>query len=239
MGQGIYIVGTDTEVGKTVITGLLSAVLKISGMKVGVMKPIASGGRDTADGFISEDAIFLKACAQVDDNIKLINPYCLKIPMAPGVAARIEGVDVNFLAIKESYRKLAAKYELVLIEGAGGLMVPLNQGYSTNIDIIKMLGIPVIIVARATLGTINHTCLTVRALQAEGIKILGIILNGCRQVGVVEKTNPEVIYEMISEKILGVIPWIEGVLLNPPQYEMGVEVLRENLDITTLTNIAS
>ncbi|MCL0104399.1 dethiobiotin synthase, partial [Dehalococcoidia bacterium] len=98
-GKGISVLGTDTKIGKTVITGLLAGVLRKRGIKVGVMKPVASGGIHTSFGIISEDAIFLKEAAGVDDDLRKINPYCLKNPMAPGMAARIEKTDVSFSVI--------------------------------------------------------------------------------------------------------------------------------------------
>jgi dethiobiotin synthetase len=230
VGKGIFIVGTDTEIGKTVITGLLAAVLKKQGIEVGVMKPVASGGVQTAYGLISEDAIFLKEAAQATDDLRRINPYCLKNPMAPGMAARIEKVDVKFSAIAENYKYFTDKYEIVLVEGAGGLIVPLTQDFLTNIDEIRMLNIPVIIVARATLGTINHVCLTAQVLRQEGIDALGIILNRYQERGIVEETNPGVIEEMSGLKVFGVIPEIDGIYLNPPRLGRGREILEENLE---------
>lgn len=128
--KGIFLLGTDTEIGKTVITGLMAGVLRKRGIKVGVMKPVASGGIQTRAGIISEDAVFLKEAAGVDDDLRKINPYCMKNPMAPGMAARIEKADVNFSIIAESYRYLQHRYDLTLVEGAGGLIVPLTPGFS-------------------------------------------------------------------------------------------------------------
>jgi dethiobiotin synthetase len=179
---------------------------------------------------ISEDAIFLKEAAQATDDLRMINPYCLKNPMAPGMAARIEKVDVKFSAIAENYKYLTDKYEIVLVEGAGGLIVPLTRDFLTNIDEIRMLNIPVIIVARATLGTINHVCLTAQALRQEGIDALGIILNRYQERGIVEETNPGVIEDMSGLKVFGVIPEIDGICLNPPHLGRGREVLEENLE---------
>lgn len=227
--KGIFLLGTDTEIGKTVITGLMAGVLRKRGIKVGVMKPVASGGIQTLAGIISEDAVFLKEAAGVDDDLRKINPYCMKNPMAPGMAARIEKADVNFSIIAESYRYLQHRYDLTLVEGAGGLIVPLTPGFLTNIDEIKMLSIPVVLIARATLGTINHTCLTVRVLEQEGIEILGIILNGYQEMGVVEETNPQVIEEITGRKIFGVVPWVSGISLNPPRLGRGIDILEDNL----------
>ncbi|MBT9163311.1 MAG: ATP-dependent dethiobiotin synthetase BioD 1 [Chloroflexi bacterium] len=227
--NGIFVLGTDTEIGKTVITGLLAGLLREQGIRIGVMKPVASGGIPTPEGIISEDAIFLKEAAGVEDNLRKINPYCLKNPMAPGVAARIEKVDVSFPVIAESYRYLQQRYDLTLVEGAGGLIVPLTPSFLTNIDEIKMLSIPVILVGRGTLGTINHICLTVRVLQQEGIEILGIILNRYQERGIVEETNPQVIEEITGIKIFGVIPQIDGISLNPPRLGRGIATLEDNL----------
>lgn len=227
--KGIFILGTDTEIGKTVITGLMAGVLRRRRINVGVMKPVASGAIQSPEGPISEDAVFLKAAAGVDDDLRKINPYCMKNPMAPGMAARIEKTDVKLSVVAEAYRHLQTRYDLTLVEGAGGLIVPLTPDFLTNVDEIKMLSIPVILIGRATLGTINHVCLTVRALEQEGIELLGIILNGYQEMGLVEKTNPEVIEEITGKKVFGVIPRIDGISVNPPQLGKGIDTLEDNL----------
>ena len=118
---GIFITGTDTEIGKTVVAGGLAAALKAAGVNVGVMKPIASGGIERKGHLVSEDAIFLKGAAQVDDALDLINPICLRPPLAPSVAAAIEGVSIDLRQIDEAFAELCQRHEFIVVEGVGGL----------------------------------------------------------------------------------------------------------------------
>ena len=133
MAKGIFVTGTDTEIGKTIISGGLAAALKASGVDVGVMKPIATGGqlsgpchREGRAKVISEDAIFLKHAAQVDDALELINPICLHHPLAPSVASKMEGVPIDLPKIEAAFDSLCKAHEFVIVEGVGGLAVPIQ-----------------------------------------------------------------------------------------------------------------
>lgn len=200
--KSVFITGTDTGVGKTFIAASLAAVLKSKGFDVGVMKPVASGGR--------EDADLLMKGAGVSDDIALVNPYCLKTPAAPAVAAEIEGVKIDIERIKSAYIELSMRHEMVIVEGVGGLLVPLYHDYLVS-DLVKELKLPVIIVARPDLGTINHTLLTIRQARTEGIEVLGVIINNYNEstAGTAEKTAPATIEKIGKVPVLGIVRHVE------------------------------
>ena len=200
MAQGIFITGTGTEIGKTVIAGGLAASLKQAGTNVGVMKPIGTG--DTAD------ARFLKYAAQVDDELSLINPVYLRHPLAPSVAARMERTEIELSRIETAFAALQQRYDFVIVEGVGGIAVPIRDDFLV-VQLIKQLALPVLIVAAVGLGTLNHTLLTVAFAQQFNIQIAGIVLNGLRPeiAGLAEATNPVEIEKLTGVPVIGVVPY--------------------------------
>jgi dethiobiotin synthetase len=142
------------------------------------------------------------------DALDLIVPYRLEPPLTPSVAAEMEGVEIDLEAIKRIYQQLERNYDLMLVEGVGGVMAPLYKR-STSVDLVRLLGIPVIVVARNTLGTINHTLLTVEHARQRGLTLVGIIVNNCdADPDVSSETNPEVIKQLSGLPLLGVIPYL-------------------------------
>lgn len=200
MAQGIFITGTGTEIGKTVIAGGLAASLKQAGTDVGVMKPISTG--DTAD------ARFLKHAAQVDDELSLINPIYLRHPLAPSVAARIENTKIDLSRIETAFAELQQRYDFMIVEGVGGVAVPIRDDFLVA-ELIKQLALPTLIVATTGLGTLNHTLLTVAFAQQFSIPIAGIVLNGLRpeSTGLAEATNPVEIEKLTGVPVIGVVPY--------------------------------
>ena len=206
--RGFFITGTDTGVGKTVIAGALAKALTATGRRVGVMKPFESGCRRENGQLIPADALFLKKMAGATDDLSLICPYALARPLAPGVAAQTENIVIDIETITTAFARIAARYDLVLVEGAGGLMVPITQQLLTA-DLIRLLDLPVIIIARTSLGTINHTLLTVKQAQSEGLEVRGIILNKLSAAAdEAEETNPAVLEKFSHVPLLGVVPYI-------------------------------
>ena len=200
MAQGIFITGTGTEIGKTVIAGGLAASLKQSGMNVGVMKPIGTG--DTAD------AQFLKYAAQVDDELSVINPIYLRHPLAPSVAARIENREIDLSCIETAFAELQQKYDFVIVEGVGGIAVPIHDDFLV-VHLIDKLQLPILIVAQAGLGTLNHTLLTVAFARQFNLQIAGIVLNGVfsETAGIAEATNPVEIEKLTGIPVIGTVPY--------------------------------
>lgn len=202
--KSFFITGTDTGVGKTLIAAALAAAFKERGTDVGVMKPVAAGGWD--------DARLLIKAAGVKDNLFLVNPYCLATPVAPAVAADMENIKINVGKIKTVYEELSKRHEMMIIEGVGGLLVPIYKKYLVS-DLIKDLNLPIIIVARAGLGTINHTLLTISEARRSRIKVLGVIINNYDEAtaGVAEKTAPEVIEKIGKVPVLGIVRHVEEI----------------------------
>jgi dethiobiotin synthetase len=196
----VFITGTDTGCGKTFVTRLLAAKLRANGFDVGVMKPISTGPQKT------NDAYYLKKKLRLKDPIGLINPLRLKPPLAPLPAARLAKKKLNLKKVIKAYQQLKQRHQIVLVEGIGGVLVPITERYSV-IDLIKKLKLPVIIVARAGLGTINHTLLTVTALRQSQIPILGVVLNGFKGKELSEKTNAGIIAQLGKVPILLKLPW--------------------------------
>jgi dethiobiotin synthetase len=137
----------------------------------------------------------------------LINPYRFRKPLAPSVAAEIEGVNFKKKVVLDAYKKLAKKYEIIIVEGAGGIMVPLYKRY-LFLDMVKDLNLPLMIVARPGLGTINHSLLTIEAARKKGIKVLGVVFNNVEKPkrDVSSKTNPEIIAQIGKVSVLGILP---------------------------------
>jgi len=200
--RGLFITGTDTGVGKTIVAAGLVASLRHSGFDIGVMKPIETG-------FLlrSSDAVFLKKIAGVKDSLDAICPYRLKHPLSPFTAAKIENVSIRLEKIAGAYEGLLQNHQALLVEGAGGLLVPITR-QKMMADLALYLKLPVLIISRTGLGTINHTLLSVEAARERGIEVAGVIFNhsGPRR-GLAERTNPSVIRHFIDVPVLGEIPY--------------------------------
>lgn len=240
MAKGIFITGTDTGVGKTVVAGGLACALIREGLDVGVMKPVQTGCIETANGLTAPDADFLINITGVKDSIDLVVPYCFKEPLAPSVAAETEGREIDIEKIVSSYNKLTQKHNFIIIEGAGGILVPVCKDF-LFIDLIRKLSIPVIIVARIGLGTINHTLLTARYALEHGIEIIGIILNhtNSKEDGIAEKTNPDIIKRFCNIPILGIVPFINK--LNTEEVKSGdlCNIFTEKIDVKYIKSFLS
>lgn len=200
---GYFITATDTGVGKTVIAAGLGMLFRENGYDVGIMKPLQSGGEDTG---------YLINAAGCNDNPELINPYCLRDPLAPAVAAAREGTVIDIDRIKHCFSILQGKHNIMIVEGIGGILVPIRDDYFVS-DLILDFKLPVIIVTRPSLGTINHTMLTITHLQAIGANIAGIIINYAENVerSIAEDTNPHVIKNLAGVRLLGTLPYIPGI----------------------------
>lgn len=216
MAKGIFITGTDTDVGKTVVAGALAMGLKKIGFSVGVMKPVETGCKKVGKRLIPSDAIFLKKASGSRDSLDLINPYRFEKSLAPSVASELEGVRIDISRILKTFDIMKKRHDIVIIEGAGGILVPVYKDY-LFLDLIRDLGLPVLIVARPWLGTINHTLLTIRCAQEYGIPVIGFILNYTKDLkqDPSEKTNPLVIKRLSNVPLIGIFPFIRNLKNNP------------------------
>ena len=195
------------------------------------MKPIASGGIEHKGRIVSEDAIFLKHAAQVDDPLDLINPICLRHPLAPSVAAEIEGVSINLRQIDNAFAELCQRHEFIVVEGVGGIAVPICEEMLVA-DMAQRFQLPLLIVARPNLGTINHTVLTVEFARSYNLEICGIVLNASQEGprGLAEETNPKEIARLTHLPILGSLPFNEQLQGDTPVPDLLSQFMGEHID---------
>jgi dethiobiotin synthetase len=170
--RGLFVTGTDTGVGKTEVTCALVRGARAAGLDAVAMKP-AQSGHDAGE---PSDAERLRDASGGVEPLEALCPYTLRAPLAPAVAARLEGIAISLPRIVDAARALAARHAAVLVEGAGGLLVPLAEG-ATYADLAVALALPVLVVARAGLGTVNHAALTIEALRSRGLAVAAIVLN--------------------------------------------------------------
>lgn len=207
--RGIFITGTDTGVGKTVITAGVAAALRAEGLDVGVCKPIQSGN---LAGDPEGDTMQLLALTGLDDAPAMVNRYSYSAPLAPLMAARLESEAISSEEVLGHIAQMDGVHDSLLIEGAGGFMVPLAEGW-TVANLAGSLGYPVLIVARPGLGTVNHTVMTAMMVQAIGLEVAGVVLNGwLPDTDASSRDNAAMIEEFGGVKVLGMTPFLEGAL---------------------------
>jgi dethiobiotin synthetase len=174
--RGFFIAGTDTAVGKTVVSVALTRALVARGLRVAVMKPVAAGAIDTADGPRNDDALELLAASNVAAHYDDVNPCLLATPASPHLAARHAGISIRSEPILRSRARLAAESDLLIVEGAGGWLAPISA-LETMGDLAEKLGYPVILVVGLRLGCLNHALLTREAIRSQGLPFAGWIAN--------------------------------------------------------------
>jgi dethiobiotin synthetase len=214
---GLFITGTDTGVGKTLIAGAIAKILADKGHKVGVFKPIATGCKRKWDGLISSDTEFLAYCANSNLSLSTTTPVCYRTPAAPIVCAAREGNAIDFDKIAATYKDICQNSDIVLVEGIGGVRVPLTEQFDL-LDLAVEFALPAVIVSRPNLGTINHTLMTIDCVRAAELKIAGIIVNGYNAADstAAEDTASETIAKCSGENILAVVPFDEAVNIENP-----------------------
>ena len=212
---GVFVTGTGTGVGKTVVAAALARTLQRAGLAVAAMKPAQTGTMQGAD-----DLAFIRVAGGVPAT-RCIAPYALRQPLAPSVAARMEGMTLEPGRIVDGFRRLRSQADVVVVEGAGGLLVPFSD--STDMaDLASALQIPLLVVALPGLGTLNHIALTLEAARTRGLEIAGVVLCGFPAgpglPGLAEATNPGAIGELA-----GVVPHLAGLDVDrgivPPAFE--------------------
>ncbi len=175
--RGYFVTGTDTGVGKTLFSAALTRALARRGLRVAVMKPVASGAVRTADGLRSEDALTLIAEATVTAPYETVNPYCFPPPISPHIAAAQAGVQIDLEVLRARYAELAAAADCVVVEGAGGWLAPITAAAGMA-DIAHILEVPVILVVGMRLGCLNHALLTYESIGAHAANFAGWVANG-------------------------------------------------------------
>ncbi len=213
MSHGIFITGTDTGVGKTLVAAALALHLKKRGFSVGVMKPIETGtlaGKDSRS-----DAARLQSIIESEETLGAICPYSFEMPVAPLTAAQLSDQSINPGTIRKIYQLLSRRYECMVVEGVGGVHVPITQ--SDNVmDLVKRLRLPVVIVGRSGLGGINHALLTIDALRRKKIHMISLVLNRTEPVRSAlaraqERSTVEILRKQAGVPVLGPLPYESGM----------------------------
>jgi dethiobiotin synthetase len=163
---------------------------------------------------VSGDAVWLKRVLGLPEPAESLCGACYRLPLAPAIAARAEHSPLDLGALGRRWKELRASGRFILVEGIGGVLVPL-RGRVTVADLVGRMGIPAVVVAPAGLGTINHTLLTVEALRARRVRVAGVVLNGARGRDMAERTNAGAIRKLAGVPVFAVLPWIRGIRRDP------------------------
>jgi len=211
MNKGIFITGTDTGVGKTFVAAGLIKAIRAKGINVCPMKPVETGCKKRNGRLVPADAVKLSKASGIEESLDAVNPYRFRLPLAPATAAEKEGVAINRNKIMAAYKRLSKSHDFIVIEGAGGIMTPVYKKY-LYLDMINDFALPLIIVSRPGLGTINHTLLTIEAARSKGINLQGVIINHASGAGndLSEESNPEIIARIGNVPVLGIIPYFKN-----------------------------
>ncbi|WP_051360818.1 dethiobiotin synthase [Desulfuromonas sp. TF] len=205
---GVFVTGTDTGVGKTLVAAALARFLRERGLRVGVMKPVETGVADPSRP--GQDAALLQWSSGSGEDPETIAPYRMRQPLAPSVAAEKEGVRIDPARIIDAARRLSANNDFIIVEGAGGLMVPLSGGLLMA-DLARDIGFPLLVVCRPGLGTLNHTLLTIFAARSMEIPLAGFFINGMPlEPDPAEESAPHTLASLASADLLGVLPRVQG-----------------------------
>jgi dethiobiotin synthetase len=204
--RGVFVTGTDTEVGKTFVATALVRSLVSAGHRIGVMKPVAAGAETTPAGLRNADAVALMAAANVPAHYEAVNPYCLTLPASPNIAAVKDGIIVKITSIVQAFGQLTRDSELVVVEGAGGWQAPVNES-ETMADLAVALGLPIILVVGLRLGCINHALLTAQAIESRGLPLVGWIGNYLQPCFDYAAENIATLEARIAAPLLDVVPF--------------------------------
>src|SRR5262245_394165 len=236
MGSGIFITGTDTGVGKTFFACGLAALLKGSGYEVGVMKPAETGCAHNDGKPVPQDALALKEASGCAVPLERICLYQLREPLAPSVAAAREGTRIDIDRLMNIYNEINSSHDITIVEGAGGLLVPLLPSY-TYADLAQVLKLPLIVVAANKLGMINHLLLTLEHASCKGLRVLGYVLNHIEsQPSLAAETNREALVSLTGVPCLGELPYTKDLQSNKPA---PVDLFGEQIDLRSLESVVN
>jgi len=212
MARGFFITGTDTGVGKTIVTAALIRSMRAKGIYAGAMKPIETGCSRVGDILYPHDGIFLKRAAGMEESFQHITPCRFETAAAPLTASETEGTEIDIGAIRDEFGLLEKAYQTVIVEGVGGILVPIRRDYFV-IDLVRDLQLPLIVVATPFLGTINHTLLTVNHAIDRGVEVAGVVINFSRPPdgAISEETSPAEIQRLSGVPLLGIFPYLKSV----------------------------
>lgn len=210
MSDGFFITGTDTDVGKTLVSSALLLKLRQQGERVVGMKPVASGCINTSDGLRNADAESLIDCSSTRLAYTLVNPYAFEPAIAPHLAAEQAGQSISLDKICQNYQQLSGQSDRVVVEGVGGWQVPLNE-HETMEDLARKLDLPVIMVVGIRLGCINHALLTYQAILASGLDCHAWIANRIDPGMRCFEENISTLRKSLKAPCWGIVPWYKNV----------------------------
>lgn len=216
------VTGTDTGVGKTYVSTVLLAMMRRKGLRVAAMKPVEAG---VTAGDPSSDAMRLREAAGGEDPVERVRPILIAEPLAPWVALSRAGGAVDLNALDAAFHALSEGRDAILVEGAGGLLVPLTRDLAFD-GLFGGWGLDLVVVAGNRRGTLNHTMLTVRAAHDAGLRVRGVVLNalGPESKGIAERTNLEALLELLEPVPVVPFPWIR----KDRPLEYALEIAEEN-----------
>jgi dethiobiotin synthetase len=205
--RGLFFTGTDTGVGKTFIVSGVARTLRESQQRVCISKPVATGASWEGTRWVSEDTRMLaKAAGVPEEALERITPWTFREPAVPPVAARLVGIRLTLEGLLGAVHRQAQQGAMLLVEGVGGLLCPLTET-ETVADLVRELALPLVVVARRTLGTLNHTLLTVEVAQRRGLHVAGVVISETEQPeGVAALTNVEELRRRLTVPLLAVVP---------------------------------
>lgn len=224
MKAGYFITGTDTGVGKTLVAAALLQAFAGRGLRAVGMKPVASGCETTAAGLRCEDVASLMAAGNVAASAEWVNPYALVPPVAPHIAAAQAGQEISIDVIAQAFHKLSAMADVVVVEGVGGFMVPLNAREDTA-DLAQRLGLPVILVVGLRLGCLNHALLTAREVERRGLRLAGWVANQIEPDMAVQQENIQTLKRRLPAPLLGILPHFAAPSADQASAELAMELL--------------
>ncbi|MFQ5481285.1 MAG: dethiobiotin synthase [Nitrospinaceae bacterium] len=221
--KGYFITGTDTGVGKTVVTALLLRWMQEHHRAAGVMKPVETGVDPECHSAANSDALFLMEVSGLQDPPGDVSPYRFKAPASPYQSARLQGRQVSPSLLTAAFNRLAARHDLMLVEGIGGLLVPLTAEM-TVAGLAREWDLPLILVTRYTLGTVNHTLLTLQAAREHGLPVTGLVFNQTAPgpLSAIERDQPRLLAELTGVRVLGEMPYfpkLEAAMFTRPFLE--------------------
>ncbi|HEY0567262.1 MAG TPA: dethiobiotin synthase [Xanthobacteraceae bacterium] len=211
MKAAYFITGTDTEIGKTLISSAMLYALTQQGVRAAGMKPVAAGAELHDGVWHNEDADRIASAANVAVPPELATPYLLREPAAPHIVAKLEGVDIDLAHIRSCYDRVSEMADAVVVEGVGGFRVPLSNRYDTA-DLAQQLGLPVILVVGLRLGCINHALLTAEAITARGLVLAGWVANVVDLEMSFGMDNITALTERLPAPLLGCVPRLPAAL---------------------------
>lgn len=233
--RGLFVTGTDTGVGKTMVACGLAAALRRRGCRVGVLKPVETGCAMGRQGeMLAADAEALRFFSETSDPSSIVCPQRFAEPLAPEVAAERAGTAVNLDLVRAAFDQVSSGADFVIAEGAGGLLVPVAPGVAMA-DLAKSLGLPVLLVVGSKLGAINHALLSAEAIRQRGLELVGYVVNFLSpEADLAAETNVAVLHHHLGPP-LGVIPWqAEGLPLEADRRAGLASLFAERIDLDAL-----